>query len=74
MKNYVIISLPLLFRVLGKGHSISLAMHYYKLNFKVKRTSFKLIRASYLDAIFVSVTVISTAITAVLQYMFYIPL
>lgn len=74
MKNYVIISLPLLFRVLGKGHSISLAMHYYKLNFKVKRTSYKLIKVSYLDTIFVTVTVVSTAVTVVLQYMLYIPL
>ena len=74
LKNYVIVSLPLLFRVLGKGHSISLAMHYYKLNFKVKRTSYKMIKASYLDAIFVAVTVISTATTIVLQFMFYIPL
>ena len=74
MKNYVIVSLPLLFRVLGKGHSISLAMHYYKLNFKVKRTSYKVIKASYLDAIFVTLTVISTAFAAVLQLKFYIPL
>lgn len=74
MKNYVIISLPLLFRVLGKGHSISLAMHYYKLNFKVKRTSYKMIKVSYLDGIFVAATVISVAITILLQYKFYIPL
>ena len=44
MKNYVIVSLPLMFRVLGKGHSISLAMHYYKLDFKVRRTSYKVIQ------------------------------
>lgn len=74
MKNYVIVSLPLLFRVLGKGHSISLAMHYYKLNFKVKRTSYKTIKASYLDVIFAIVTAVSTAVTAILQFKFYIPL
>lgn len=74
MKNYVIVSLPLLFRVLGKGHSISLAMHYYKLNFKVKRTSYKVIKATYLDTVFVAVTIISTVITAILQFMIYIPL
>ncbi len=74
MKNYVIISLPLLFRVLGKGHSISLAMHYYKLNFKVKRTSYKMIKATYADAVFVGVTVLATAVTTALQLMFYIPL
>lgn len=74
LKNYVIVSLPLLFRVLGKGHSISLAMHYYKLNFKVKRTSYKVIKASYLDAVFTSIVLISTAAAIVLQYKFYIPL
>lgn len=74
MKNYVIVSLPLLFRVLGKGHSISLAMHYYKLNFKVKRTSYKVIKASWLDAAFVAGTVISTIFAVVLQFKFYIPL
>lgn len=72
MKNYVIVSLPLLFRVLSKGHSISLAMHYYKLNFKVKRTSYKVIRASYLDTVFVALTVVSTVITVILQMKFYI--
>jgi energy-coupling factor transport system permease protein len=74
IKNYIIISMPLLFRVLGKGHSISLAMHYYKLDFKMKRTSYKLIKASYLDAIFVAVTVISTVFTVALQFKYYIPL
>lgn len=72
MKNYVIVSLPLLFRVLGKGHCISLAMHYYKLNFKVKRSSYKVIQSTWMDTAFVSVTVISTAVAIVLQLMFYI--
>lgn len=74
MKNYVIVSLPLLFRVLGKGHSISLAMHYYKLDFKVKRTSYKVVRATGMDTVFIAITIVSTVITAVLQYLFYIPL
>ncbi len=74
LKNYVIVSLPLLFRVLGKGHSISLAMHYYKLNFKVKRTSYKAIKATWLDTVFVTVTVAATAVTAILQVLLYIPL
>ncbi|NLK86647.1 MAG: energy-coupling factor transporter transmembrane protein EcfT [Clostridiaceae bacterium] len=74
MKNYVIVSLPLLFRVLGKGHSISLAMHYYKLDFKVKRTSYKVVRSSRLDVLFITVTIISTVITSIMHYLFYIPL
>ncbi|MFU0833557.1 MAG: Energy-coupling factor transporter transmembrane protein EcfT [Oscillospiraceae bacterium] len=74
MKNYVIVSLPLLFRVLGKGHSISLAMHYYKLDFKVKRSSYKVIQPTWRDMIFISVTIISTAVAIVLQMMFYIQL
>lgn len=59
MKNYVTASLPLLFRVLSKGHAISLAMYYYKLNFSVKRTSYKQIKATWYDALFVSLTVLS---------------
>ena len=74
MKNYVIVSLPLLFRVLGKGHSISLAMHYYKLNFKVKRTSYKMIKATVFDAAFVALFAISTAVAVYLQIRYYIPL
>lgn len=74
LKNYVIVSLPLMFRVLAKGHSISLAMHYYKLNFKVKRTSYKVVKASYSDGIFAAVTVISAVITVILQIKYYIKL
>lgn len=74
MKNYVIVSLPLMFRVLSKGHAISLSMHYYKLDFKKKRTSYKVIQPSFYDTIFIAVTVISAVATSVLQYMFYIPL
>lgn len=72
MKNYVIVSLPLLFRVLGKGHCISLAMHYYKLNFKVKRSSYKAIQPTWRDMVFTGVTVVSTALAVILQMMFYI--
>lgn len=74
MKNYVIVSLPLMFRVLGKGHSISLAMHYYKLDFKVRRTSYKVIRTTYRDAVFSAVYVLATVVTILLQIRFYIPL
>jgi energy-coupling factor transport system permease protein len=74
MKNYIIVSLPLLFRVIAKGHSISLAMHYYKLNFKVKRTSYKVIKATFADTVFIAVTLISTVITTILQIKYYIPL
>lgn len=52
IKNYIIFSIPLLFRVIGKGHAISLAMHFYKLNFGVKRTSYKTIKASKYDVWF----------------------
>lgn len=74
MKNYIIVSLPLMFRVLGKGHSISLAMHYYKLDFKVKRTTYKVIQATHRDAVFAAVTVLATAISVFLQIRYFIPL
>nr|WP_283163461.1 energy-coupling factor transporter transmembrane component T [Sporolactobacillus mangiferae] len=72
MKNYVIVSLPLLFRVLSKGHAISLAMHYYKLNFKVRRTSYKMIKATYSDVLFASATLVATVVTIILQLTYYI--
>lgn len=74
MKNYIIISLPLMFRVLSKGQAISLAMHHYKLDFKVKRTSYKSIQASYLDGIFAAVTIAAAVGSVVLHYRFNIPL
>lgn len=74
MKNYIIVSLPLLFRVLGKGHSISLAMHYYKLNFKVKRSSYKMIKPTYWDAVFTAVIIFTAVSAVVLQIKFYITL
>lgn len=72
LKNYVIVSLPLLFRVLSKGHAISLAMHYYKLNFKVKRTSYQTISAGRSDFWFAATTIAATVMTIVLQIRFYI--
>ncbi len=74
MKNYIIVSLPLLFRVLGKGHAISLAMHYYKLNFKVRRTSYKVIQPTYRDAVFAVVFLAAAALAVYLQLFHYIPL
>lgn len=73
IKNYVTFSLPLLFRVIGKGQAISLAMHYYKLNFSVKRGTYKGIKASRNDAFFVLVNLLAVAVTVVLRVFFYIP-
>ena len=73
VKNYVTFSFPLLFRVISKGQSISLAMHYYKLDFSVKRTAYKIIRASRLDVYFVAANIVAIAITIVLRVLFYIP-
>ena len=73
VKNYVTFSFPLLFRVIGKGQAISLAMHYYKLDFSVKRTAYKVIKASRLDIYFVAANVVAIAITIVLRIMYYIP-
>ena len=56
-----------------KGQSISLAMHYYKLDFSVKRTAYKAIRASRLDVYFIAANIVAIAITIVLRVMFYIP-
>ena len=65
MKNYVTMSFPLLFRVLNKGHSISLAMYYYKLDFKVKRTAYKRTQPGRRDALFlISVFLILAAACA----------
>ena len=74
IKNYVTFSIPLLFRVIGKGHAISLAMHFYKLNFAVKRSSYKTIKASKYDAIFTLATLLAVAGTVVLRIFFYIPI
>jgi energy-coupling factor transport system permease protein len=73
IKNYIIFSIPLLFRVIGKGHAISLAMHFYKLNFGVKRTSYKTIKASKYDVWFLVATLAAIAGTVVLRIFFYIP-
>lgn len=73
IKNYIIFSIPLLFRVISKGHAISLAMHFYKLNFGVKRSSYKTIKASKYDAWFLLATLVAIAGTIVLRVFFYIP-
>lgn len=73
MKNYLTLSLPLLFRVLGKGHSISLAMYYYNLDFKVKRTSYKTIKAGFKDMAFLVATVLVIAGSIVINSVFFYP-
>ncbi len=62
IKNYVTISIPLLFRIIGKGQGISLAMYYYKLNFHVKRTSYKTTVTTYKDFLFVGMTIVMAAV------------
>lgn len=73
VKNYITFSLPLLFRVISKAQSISLAMHYYRLDFSVKRTAYKDIRASRSDAVFIIASVAAIAVTSVLAVKFYVP-
>lgn len=72
VKNLVTASLPLFFRVLSKGHAISLAMHYYKLDFNVKRTSYKNIKITYKDYLFFGANIAAIAIAVVLHIKFYI--
>ena len=48
-------------------------MHFYKLNFGVKRTSYKTIKASKYDAWFLVATLAAIAVTVVLRIFFYIP-
>lgn len=71
-KNYITFSLPLLFRVISKGQAISLAMHYYKLDFSVKRTAYKSIHASKYDLYFILANVAAVAITIFLRIRFYV--
>ena len=73
IKNYITFSLPLLFRVISKAQAISLAMHYYQLNFSVKRTAYKLIRASRYDVYFGLASLFAVAGTAFLHFRFYVP-
>jgi len=73
IKNYITFSLPLLFRVISKAQSISLAMHYYQLNFSVKRTAYKLIKTTRHDLYFGIATFIAVAGTVVLRILFYVP-
>jgi len=70
IQNYVTVSFPLLFRVLAKGHSIALAMYYYKLDFSVRRGSYKLIRATYRDTVFLMITAIIFAASIYLSFTF----
>lgn len=73
IKNYVTFSLPLLFRVISKGQAISLAMHYYQLDFSVRRSNYKGIKASRYDAWFLIANAAAIAVTLVLWRLFYIP-
>lgn len=70
MKNYVTMSFPLLFRVLNKGHNISLAMYYYHLDFKVKRTSYKNIKAGSKDLVFIIAFLLMGAASIYLNILF----
>lgn len=72
VKNYVTFSLPLLFRVISKGQAISLAMHYYQLDFSVKRSTYKAIKASYYDLFFILANVAAIIVTVILRFKFYI--
>ena len=71
-RNYITFSLPLLFRVISKGQAISLAMHYYKLDFSVKRTAYKSIHASKYDVYFALANIAAVAITILLRICFYV--
>ena len=70
MKNYVTMSFPLLFRVLNKGHNISLAMYYYKLDFKVKRTSYKNIQVDKADILFIVSFILIAIACITLHFLF----
>lgn len=72
IKNYITFSLPLLFRVISKGQAISLAMHYYQLDFSVHRTAYKKIKASKNDTYFILANALAIVITIVLNMKFYI--
>ena len=72
-KNYITFSLPLLFRVISKGQAISLAMHYYRLDFSVKRTAYKSIHTSKYDVYFALANIAAVAMTIFLRFCFYIP-
>ena len=48
-------------------------MHYYQLNFSVRRTAYKAIKATAYDAWFVAANAAAIAITIVLRMYFYIP-
>ncbi len=73
IKNYVTFSLPLLFRVISKGQALSLSMHYYQLDFKVQRTTYKDIKATRYDTYFIFANSVAILITFFLCFSFYIP-
>lgn len=73
VRNYIIFSFPLFFRIIGKAQAISLAMYYYKLDFARKRSSYKTIKSSKRDLVFALVTFAVIACTIVLRIYFYVP-
>jgi len=73
VKNYIIFSFPLFFRIIQKAQSISLAMYYYKLDFNRKRSSYKTIKSSKRDLVFALVTLFVIVVTVVLRIKFYVP-
>lgn len=73
VKNYIIFSFPLFFRVIGKAQAISLAMYYYKLDFSKKRSSYKTIKSSKRDIVFALITFAVIVCTIVLRIYFYVP-
>jgi len=73
VKNYMTFSFPLLFRVIGKGQAIALAMHYYRLDFNVKRTAYKVVQATRYDLIFILASAVATVVTIYLRVLYYIP-
>jgi energy-coupling factor transport system permease protein len=70
VKNLVVLAGPLMFRILGKGHFISLAMHYYKLDFGKYRSSFKQTPFGKGDGFFIAMTAASAGIVLFLQYRY----
>lgn len=71
--NYVTFSIPLLFRVIGKGQAISLAMHYYHLDFSQRRSTYRVINPSKYDVYFIVFNIFIVFTTITLNRMFYVP-
>lgn len=72
IRNYVTFSMPLLFRTISKGQSISLAMQYYRLDFSRKRTSYREMCPSVYDLWFTVSFVTATVLTLILELRYYI--